>query len=447
MDTTKPDPTFADIENARRRWLSAGRSVSRRAIDIHTINPDNPFDEPCWRVDGIEQLVSTNEFIAQAPLAPAAPTQTPAPGPRPQAFNLRPPVSNLQSPVSSLPLPILRTNGGAQARAAMDPAAVGDYADALRAGAKFPPAVAYYDGQSYWLADGFHRLEAHRAAGLEEMPCVVRQGTLRDAILFSVGANTTHGLRRTNADKRRSVERLLLDEEWRQWSDAEIARRTSVDPKTVASLRAQTIVTLEIPESNERLTADGRRMNVTNIGARPTPPTLSTPSTPSTPAPSTSSTSSTSSTPPTPPHSPAFPPERLPQLTAHHIAGQLSLRAEGEKNLAARQDRATRIATEIIEPAAHALADALLSGDQGAWAIVYRVVHGESAPPDLTAADLVAKLAAHWLRAGLNISLHDAGDPDVMRAEITRTMMRQSVSPPWITTNEKRAFAFAEKSS
>lgn len=39
----------------------------------------------------------------------------------------------------------------------------------------------------------------------------------REAILFIVGANASHGLRRTNADKRRTVERLLADEEWRGW--------------------------------------------------------------------------------------------------------------------------------------------------------------------------------------------------------------------------------------
>ena len=525
MDTTRPDPTFSEIENARRRWLSAGRPVSRRAIDIHTVNPDNPFDEPCWRVDGIEQLISTNDFIAQAPSSPApAPAQAAAPGPRPQAFNLRPPVSNPQSPVSNLPLPLLRTNGGAQARAAMDSAAVGDYADALRAGAKFPPAITYYDGQNYWLADGFHRLEAHRAAGLEEMPCIVRQGTLRDAILFSVGANTTHGLRRTNADKRRAVERLLLDEEWRQWSDAEIARRTAVDAKTVASVRTQIVATLEIPESTERLASNGRRMNVTNIGARPAPPAAPaapspllpvspspllpvspSPLLPVSPSPLLPVSPSTPSTPPEAPFIPAqsleravgtwaitaYPttPEQMaalfsiivsktqsphwPSLLAHletaghpnvrvddlrlavnnihantHTAIQVARLADAkfqhDSVLTARRDRAAHVTTEIVEPAGRALANALLSSDPGAWQIVYRVVHGESAPPDLGAADLVATLAAHWLRAGLNLSLHDASDPNVIRAEITRTMMRRSVAPPWITTKEERAYVFVD---
>jgi hypothetical protein len=39
----------------------------------------------------------------------------------------------------------------------------------------------------------------------------------------SVSANAPHGLRRTNADKRRAVVRLLEDTEWSQWADREIA--------------------------------------------------------------------------------------------------------------------------------------------------------------------------------------------------------------------------------
>ncbi len=40
----------------------------------------------------------------------------------------------------------------------------------------------------------------------------VRTGTKRDAILFSVGANATHGTRRTNEDKRRAVMTLFTNE-------------------------------------------------------------------------------------------------------------------------------------------------------------------------------------------------------------------------------------------
>jgi hypothetical protein len=73
-------------------------------------------------------------------------------------------------------------------------------------------------------------------------PCEIRQGSLRDAILFACGANAVHGLRRTNKDKRRAVRTLLKDPEWSQWTDVEIARRCAVDPKTVAAHRPKDII-------------------------------------------------------------------------------------------------------------------------------------------------------------------------------------------------------------
>ena len=75
----------------------------------------------------------------------------------------------------------------------------------------------------------------------------VKQGKNRDAVLYSVGANSTHGQRRTNADKRRAVETLLRDDEWGKWSNAEIARRCCVDEKTIRNYRP---VTSEVPKSD-----------------------------------------------------------------------------------------------------------------------------------------------------------------------------------------------------
>jgi hypothetical protein len=81
-------------------------------------------------------------------------------------------------------------------------------------------------------------MAAYREAGEGEVPCDVRQGTQRDAVLHSVGANSAHGVRRTNADKRRAAETLLRDEEWSKWSDREIARRACVSQPFVSKLRA-----------------------------------------------------------------------------------------------------------------------------------------------------------------------------------------------------------------
>lgn len=139
---------------------------------------------------------------------------------------------------ASVDLGLIRTDGGTQSRAQLYESVVSDYADQIAAGATFPPVVVFFDGSSYWLADGFHRHAAHVSLGLAEIDVDVRQGARRDAILFSVGANASHGLRRTNDDKRRAVMVLLSDPEWSKWSDREIARQASVGHQMVAPLRA-----------------------------------------------------------------------------------------------------------------------------------------------------------------------------------------------------------------
>jgi hypothetical protein len=137
----------------------------------------------------------------------------------------------------SIELKTIRIDGGTQSRAGLHDETVADYADALRAGTTFPPVVIFYDGNTRWLADGFHRYAAAAAAGMKAILAEIRQGSRRDAILHSVGANETHGLRRTNEDKRRAVQTLLDDQEWSKWSDREIARQCQVSQPFVSKLR------------------------------------------------------------------------------------------------------------------------------------------------------------------------------------------------------------------
>lgn len=131
----------------------------------------------------------------------------------------------------------IRINGGTQSRAAINKDVVAEYAEAMEGGATFPPVIVFYDGADYWLADGFHRYEAYARARVNKVPADVRQGTQRDAILYSVGANASHGLRRTNDDKRRAVMVLLNDPEWSKWSNREIARQCAVSEWMVRDAR------------------------------------------------------------------------------------------------------------------------------------------------------------------------------------------------------------------
>lgn len=193
----------------------------------------------------------------------------------------------------SLALSKIRTNGGTQTRAEMNAEAVAEYAEAMREGAEFPALVVFYDGADYYLADGFHRHAAAAAAGLAAVACGVRQGTQRDAVLFSVGANETHGLRRTSADKRRAVLMMLSDPEWSAWSDREIARQCLVGKSTVNRLRADVSVPKgQIARTEPPVSSGGPRMDSAQTTASglkdqidPAPPPAAPPLPPSEPAP------------------------------------------------------------------------------------------------------------------------------------------------------------------
>lgn len=68
-----------------------------------------------------------------------------------------------------------------------------------------PPAVVFHDGNSYYLADGHHRLTAAEQSGCTEIRVEVHKGTMQDALRHACGANAKHGLKRTNADKRKAL--------------------------------------------------------------------------------------------------------------------------------------------------------------------------------------------------------------------------------------------------
>ena len=138
----------------------------------------------------------------------------------------------------------IRIDGGTQPREDIDEEIVSEYANAMMDGDSFPDVVVFNDGAKYWLADGFHRYHASKKLGYLEINADVKSGTKRDAVLYSVSANSKHGLRRTNADKRKAVLTLLNDEEWSQWNNSEIARKCSVSEGLVRKMVD------EMPSSN-----------------------------------------------------------------------------------------------------------------------------------------------------------------------------------------------------
>lgn len=150
-----------------------------------------------------------------------------------------------------------------QPRVRLDEDAVQAYAARYAEGEDMPPVLVYYEGDldrpdAFWLADGFHRVEALRRNGATTViDALIAPGTQRDAMLVAIGVNHSHGVRLTNGDKRRIVESLLVDDEWRTWSDRSIAERAGVSHAFVSKHRRKMETAGLIGETPTRTTKTG----------------------------------------------------------------------------------------------------------------------------------------------------------------------------------------------
>lgn len=173
--------------------------------------------------------------------------------------------------ISNLPIDVIRIDGGTQSRVSLNESTVAEYVEFIRAGGEFPPVIVFEDGTDIWLGDGFHRFHAYRQFGAVEILCDVRSGTLREAKLFSCGANSDHGMRRTNEDKRKAVMTLLNDAEWKVQGIRWISRQCAVSEGYVHKLYHEVLsVNREQIEKPEVRTVERNgktyEQNTSNIG-------------------------------------------------------------------------------------------------------------------------------------------------------------------------------------
>lgn len=163
--------------------------------------------------------------------------------------------------IQKLELAKIITDGGTESRP-LHEQAVSDYAEIYRADpAKLPPLDAFFDGERYWLADGFNRLAAAKSAGLETISVNVQEGGRIEALKHSLGSNDEHGYRRTAEDKRYAVTKAL--QEFKSHSDRSIAKLCQVSPTLVGQVRQQLTVQMDSSgEADKRIGEDGKSRRV-----------------------------------------------------------------------------------------------------------------------------------------------------------------------------------------
>lgn len=122
-----------------------------------------------------------------------------------------------------------------QVRTALHKDVIEMYQKDIENGQEMPAIDVYAEKGSsrHILADGFHRLIATINAGHDEIKVDVYEGGMHEALLHALGANTLHGLRRSNSDKIHAVQMALKDPAISQLTQQEIADVCRVSVKTV----------------------------------------------------------------------------------------------------------------------------------------------------------------------------------------------------------------------
>lgn len=163
----------------------------------------------------------------------------------------------------TLELKQIKTTDGTQVRE-LNLEVVEDYEQSLKNNPhSLPPVEVFSDGTGFWLADGFHRHEASKLAGLKSIRAQVHTGGHIDALKQALGSNVEHGYRRTREDKRRAVVKALT--EFSDRSDRFIAELCKVSPTYVGSIRNEefpTTVHMDSPTPAKRVGRDDKARKV-----------------------------------------------------------------------------------------------------------------------------------------------------------------------------------------
>jgi len=177
-----------------------------------------------------------------------------------------------------------------QSRTALDEPTVEEYAEQYEAGASLPALEVVKVGARYVLYDGYHRHAALLRAGRIDVDALVLEGTEDEARLYSAGANTDHGLRRTQADKQRAVEIASANPLSAGWTNQRLAAWCGVSDKSAAKWRRRSgepdAKVTHVPESGRTVQRKARTARAarsdkaaaaTRVAAGPPNPEIDTP--------------------------------------------------------------------------------------------------------------------------------------------------------------------------
>lgn len=140
---------------------------------------------------------------------------------------------------------------------------IDDYARAIKDGDKLPPLEVVHDPAAglYYCSDGWHRAMALRRAQIGKWPCIVYEGTIKDAVRLALRANTQHGLRRSQGEVKTAITKALT--EFPEWSDNQIAKWVGAAHPYVGRVRTDMGAVAAKQERLVTRTKDGKTQTYT----------------------------------------------------------------------------------------------------------------------------------------------------------------------------------------
>ena len=128
-----------------------------------------------------------------------------------------------------------------QARVKTDSALIAEYQDVLSKNNRMPPSKGIYvpELKTIFIYDGIHTAEAHHNLDKSSIPVQLKAGSKIEAEIEASGANSAHGAKRTNSDKRCAVKLLLKNPELCARSNNWLSETAKVSPQLVEDVRRE----------------------------------------------------------------------------------------------------------------------------------------------------------------------------------------------------------------
>jgi hypothetical protein len=100
------------------------------------------------------------------------------------------------------------------------------------------PLKVCFDGQKYWLFDGYHRLEAMKTLGFNRCDVIIYRGDRRDALRRYIKDKLrVKGVRSVSKVFKHCLDVLIKDKEWLDLDSKQLANMFSRKPRFFENLR------------------------------------------------------------------------------------------------------------------------------------------------------------------------------------------------------------------